>query len=108
MSIDALCAEARDRLRDILYGEDGDTMESVVGRLLGERQLTARRRRILYGRVDRPSAHAGVRLIGLPGPSRRDVQQSREGRHAGCANGSDRPAWGRQRGSGCSHGQRSS
>ena len=40
MSIDALCAEARDRLRDILYGEDGDTMESVVGRLLGERQLT--------------------------------------------------------------------
>lgn len=39
VSIDTLCAEARDRLRDILYGEDGDTMESVVGRLLGEQQL---------------------------------------------------------------------
>ncbi|MGZ8394355.1 MAG: competence/damage-inducible protein A [Nitrospira sp.] len=40
LSIDALCAEARDRLRDILYGEDSDTMESVVGRLLGEQQMT--------------------------------------------------------------------
>ena len=40
LSIDALCAEARDRLRNILYGEDSDTMESVVGRLLGEQQMT--------------------------------------------------------------------
>ena len=40
VSIEALRAEARDRLRDILYGEDGDTMESVVGRLLGEQHLT--------------------------------------------------------------------
>lgn len=40
VSIDALCAEARDRLRDILYGEADDTMESVVGRLLGEQKLT--------------------------------------------------------------------
>jgi nicotinamide-nucleotide amidase len=40
VSIDALCAEARDRLYDILYGEADDTMESVVGRLLGEQKLT--------------------------------------------------------------------
>ncbi len=40
MSIDALFDEARDRLRDILYGEADDTMESVVGRLLGEQRLT--------------------------------------------------------------------
>ncbi len=40
MRIDALFDEARDRLRDILYGEADDTMESVVGRLLGEQRLT--------------------------------------------------------------------
>ncbi|MBI4003135.1 MAG: CinA family nicotinamide mononucleotide deamidase-related protein, partial [Nitrospira defluvii] len=40
VSIDALFDEARDRLCDILYGEEGDTMESVVGRLLGEQKLT--------------------------------------------------------------------
>lgn len=38
--IEALFAEARDRLRDILYGEADDTMELVVGRLLGEQKLT--------------------------------------------------------------------
>ncbi|MDP9131983.1 MAG: competence/damage-inducible protein A [Nitrospirota bacterium] len=40
VSIDAVLDEARDRLRDILYGEEGDTMESVVGHLLGEQKLT--------------------------------------------------------------------
>lgn len=40
VGIDALCAEVRERLRDILYGEADDTMESVVGRLLGEQKLT--------------------------------------------------------------------
>ncbi len=40
VTIDALFDETRDRLRDILYGEEGDTMESVVGRLLGEQKLT--------------------------------------------------------------------
>ncbi|HVG02071.1 MAG TPA: nicotinamide-nucleotide amidohydrolase family protein, partial [Nitrospira sp.] len=39
-SIDTVHAEARHRLRDILYGEADDSMESVVGRLLGERHLT--------------------------------------------------------------------
>ena len=40
VGIEALFAEARDRLRDILYGEADDTMELVVGRLLGEQKLT--------------------------------------------------------------------
>lgn len=39
-SIETLYAEARDRLRDILYGEGDDTMESVVGRLLDQQGLT--------------------------------------------------------------------
>ncbi len=38
--IDQLFNEARTRLRDILYGEGDDTMESVVGRLLGQQKLT--------------------------------------------------------------------
>jgi nicotinamide-nucleotide amidase len=40
VGIDTLFAQARERLRDILYGEADDTMELVVGRLLGEQQLT--------------------------------------------------------------------
>lgn len=40
VNIDAVYAQARERLRDILYGEADDTMESVVGRLLGEQKLT--------------------------------------------------------------------
>ena len=40
VSIDLVCAIARERLRDVLYGEADDTMESVVGRLLGEQKLT--------------------------------------------------------------------
>jgi nicotinamide-nucleotide amidase len=39
VSIDAVYAQARERLRDILYGEGDDTMESVVGRLLGEQKM---------------------------------------------------------------------
>jgi nicotinamide-nucleotide amidase len=39
-SIDTLYVEARDRLKDILYGEGDDTMESVVGRLLEKQGLT--------------------------------------------------------------------
>ena len=40
VTIDTLLNEARERLRDILYGEEDETMESVVGRLLNEGKFT--------------------------------------------------------------------
>lgn len=40
VTIESLVKEARDRLSDILYGEENDTMESVVGQLLKERTFT--------------------------------------------------------------------
>ncbi|MGC3976264.1 MAG: competence/damage-inducible protein A [Nitrospira sp.] len=40
VTIDRLFEEAKTRLGDILYGEAGDTMESVVGRLLAEQHMT--------------------------------------------------------------------
>ncbi|MCC7214441.1 MAG: CinA family nicotinamide mononucleotide deamidase-related protein, partial [Nitrospira sp.] len=40
VTIEALLKEVRERLSDILYGEEDETMESVVGRLLNEQQLT--------------------------------------------------------------------
>lgn len=40
VSIETLLKEARERLSDILYGEQDETMESVVGRLLNERKFT--------------------------------------------------------------------
>jgi nicotinamide-nucleotide amidase len=40
VTIDTLLDEARERLRDILYGEEDETMESVVGRLLSEGKFT--------------------------------------------------------------------
>ncbi len=39
-SIDTVYVEARDRLREVLYGEGDDSMESVVGRLLDKQRLT--------------------------------------------------------------------
>lgn len=39
-AIETLLEEARKRLSDILYGEEDETMEAVVGRLLSERQFT--------------------------------------------------------------------
>lgn len=39
-SIETLLKEARERLSGILYGEEDETMESVVGRLLNERTCT--------------------------------------------------------------------
>ena len=40
VTIEALLKEVRERLSDILYGEEEETMESVVGRLLGGQKLT--------------------------------------------------------------------
>ena len=39
-TIEQLLKEARTRLGDIVYGEEDETMESVVGRLLNEQKLT--------------------------------------------------------------------
>lgn len=39
-TIEQLLKEARTRLGDIVYGEDDETMESVVGRLLNKQKLT--------------------------------------------------------------------
>ncbi|GMV49719.1 MAG: CinA-like protein [Nitrospira sp. OLB3] len=39
-TVDGLAVEAKRRLSDILYGEEGDTMEAVVGRLLAGQRLT--------------------------------------------------------------------
>ena len=39
-TIEQLLKEARTRLGDIVYGEEDETMESVVGRLLSEQKLT--------------------------------------------------------------------
>ncbi|MCS6289157.1 MAG: competence/damage-inducible protein A [Nitrospira sp.] len=40
VTIEQLLKEAKARLGDIVYGEEDDTMESVVGRLLNEQKLT--------------------------------------------------------------------
>ena len=40
VTIEQLLKEAKARLGDIVYGEEDETMESVVGRLLNEQQLT--------------------------------------------------------------------
>ena len=40
VTIEQLLKEAKTRLGDIVYGEEDETMESVVGRLLNEQQLT--------------------------------------------------------------------
>lgn len=40
VTIETLLKEARERLSDILYGEEDETMESVVGRLLNEVKFT--------------------------------------------------------------------
>jgi len=40
VTIERLLKEAKTRLGDIVYGEEDETMESVVGRLLNEQQLT--------------------------------------------------------------------
>ena len=62
-SIDTLYAEARDRLKDILYGEGDDTMESVVGRLLDKQGLTVAVAESCTGGL------IGHRLTQVPGSS---------------------------------------
>ena len=58
-----LCDDARTRLGDIVYGEADDTMESVVGRLLTERQMTLALAESCTGGL------IGHRLTQVPGSS---------------------------------------
>ena len=63
MTIERLCDEARIRLGDIVYGEENDTMESVVGRLLAERNMTLALAESCTGGL------IGHRLTQVPGSS---------------------------------------
>ncbi len=63
VTIEQVCDDARARLGDIVYGEAGDTMESVVGRLLTERHLTLALAESCTGGL------IGHRLTQVPGSS---------------------------------------
>lgn len=63
VTIDALFEDARARLGAIVYGEEGDTMESVVGRLLTEQHLTLALAESCTGGL------IGHRLTQVPGSS---------------------------------------
>lgn len=63
VTIERLCDEARIRLGDIVYGEEQDTMESVVGRLLVERNMTLALAESCTGGL------IGHRLTQVPGSS---------------------------------------
>ena len=64
VTIEQLLKEAKTRLGDIVYGEEDETMESVVGRLLNEQQLTLAVAESCTGGL------IGHRLTQVPGASR--------------------------------------
>jgi nicotinamide-nucleotide amidase len=63
VTIDQLLAEARSRLGEIVYGEAGDTMEAVVGRLLTDQHMTLALAESCTGGL------IGHRLTQVPGSS---------------------------------------
>ncbi len=63
VTIEQVFDDARTRLGDIVYGEAGDTMESVVGRLLTERHMTLALAESCTGGL------IGHRLTQVPGSS---------------------------------------
>ena len=66
--LDPLEERVRERLGDHVYGSGDEPLEAVIGRLLAERGLDDRVRRVAHGRRPRRADHRGAgRLVLLPG-----------------------------------------